>query len=302
MNRLFARVGVLMGGPSAEREVSLRSGAAVARGLSEAGYDVVELDVTGRELRIPDGVEAVFIALHGAFGEDGTVQALLAEQGVPFTGSDAEGSRTAFDKAATKQALDRRGIPTPPYHVLRSGVDRRLDLPVVVKPTLQGSSIGLHFVNEDGQWAEAVAEAASYEGEVLVESFIEGRELTVGIVGDTVLPVLEIRAPGGRYDYEAKYLSGTTEYLVPAPVSAECAEACSRWAVETCQALGCGGLARVDFRMNPAEELFVLEVNTIPGFTETSLLPKAARAAGMTFPELCARIMESATVPDPKRG
>ena len=296
MNRTFARVGVLMGGPSAEREVSLRSGAAVARGLREAGYQAVEIDLPGPELDLPEDIEAVFIALHGAFGEDGTVQAMLAERGIPFTGSDAGPSRTAFDKAATKQVLDREGIPTPPYQVLHNGDPRRLDFPLVVKPTLQGSSIGLHRVGDESQWAEAVADARRFDGEVLVEAFIEGSELTVGLVGDTVLPVLEIRAPGGYYDYEAKYLSGQTEYLVPAPIPEPCARDCRRWAEAAFRSLGCRGLGRVDFRMDRAGRLFVLEVNTIPGFTETSLLPKAAAAAGMTFSELCARIMESASV------
>lgn len=298
MNRTFARVGVLMGGPSAEREVSLKSGAAVARGLREAGYQVAEIDLPGPELQLADDVEAVFIALHGAFGEDGTVQAMLAERGIPFTGSDAMASRAAFDKAATKRVLDREGIPTPPYQVLGNGDPRRLDFPLVVKPTLQGSSIGLHRLSDDTRWDEALADVRRYDGEVLVEAFIEGPELTVGLVGDTVLPVLEIRAPGGCYDYEAKYLSGQTEYLVPAPIPEPVAEACCRWARASFRALGCRGLARVDFMMDREGRLFVLEVNTIPGFTETSLLPKAAAAAGISFSELCTRIMESASVPE----
>jgi D-alanine-D-alanine ligase len=298
VSKRFARVGVLMGGPSAEREVSLKSGAAVARGLREAGYAVVEIVLPGSEVAIPNDVEAVFIALHGTFGEDGTLQALLAEQGVPYTGSHAEASRTAFDKVATKHVLEQEGIPTPRYQVLRNGDPRALDLPVVVKPALQGSSIGLHCVMEERQWAPAVADACSYDGDVLVEAYIEGAELTVGVVGDAVLPVVEIRAPGGHYDYEAKYLSGTTEYLVPAPISEEQAEACSTWAAAAFQALGCHGLGRVDFRMAPDGELYVLEVNTIPGFTETSLLPKAAQAAGISFSNLCGRIMETAGTPE----
>lgn len=285
-----------MGGSSAEREVSLRSGAAVARGLSDAGYRVVEVVLDSDELVLPEGVEAVFPALHGAFGEDGAIQALLRDAGIPYAGAGPEASRRAFDKIATKRCLVEAGIPTPPFEVVAAAAERRLSLPVVVKPSLQGSSIGLCRVFAEADWADAFADASRYEGEVLVEQLIPGRELTVGVVDGEVLPVLEIRAPNGNYDYAAKYTAGLTEYLVPAPIPNETNHACREWARQTARVLECSALARIDFRMDPHGGLFVLELNTIPGFTQTSLLPKAAAAAGIDFPTLCGRILETASI------
>ncbi len=291
MGRRFNRVAVLKGGPSAEREVSLASGAAVAGALRARGYDVAELDVTAPALELPDGVEAVFIALHGVFGEDGAAQALLEQRRIPFTGSGSAASRLAFDKAATKRVFERRGISTARYEVLRRGDPRTLRLPVVVKPPRQGSSIGLSKVTAEDEWAPALEAALSHDGEALVEAFVPGAELTVGIVGDQVLPVVEIRAPEGHYDYRAKYTKGLTEYLVPAPLDPELTQLCQSLAWRTFEALGCRGLGRVDIRLTPEGHAYVLEMNTIPGFTETSLLPKAARAAGLEFGDLCETIL-----------
>lgn len=285
-----------MGGPSAEAEVSLRSGAAVADGLRRAGYEVVEIRLSGRALDLPAGTEAVFVALHGEFGEDGTVQQMLRDRGVPYTGSGPEASHLAFDKQASKEVFVREGIPTPGYEILAAGGARTRPLPVVVKPVRQGSSIGVGMVFEEAQWAPALREALAHDGAALVEDFIPGRELTVGIVGERVLPVLEIRAPGGFYDFRAKYTRGVTEYLVPAPLAAEQAERAQAIAGAVFRALGCRGMGRVDLRLDPAGGLFALEINTIPGFTETSLLPKAARAAGIDFPALCDAILRSASV------
>ena len=296
MDQRFKRVTVLMGGPSAERDVSLRSGAAIARGLRAAGYEVMELDVKGHELDIPAGTEAVFIALHGEFGEDGTVQDRLRERGIPYTGSGPEASRLAFDKIASKKAMERAGVPTPPWEVVRAGGSRTLPIPVAVKPAKQGSSIGVHLIFEEKDWTFAFQDAVKYDADVLVESFIAGHELTVGVVVDQVLPVIEIRAPDGFYNYQAKYSKGMTEYLVPAPLPAPVAEQCADYALRTFRALGCRGMGRIDFRMTPSGDLFALELNSIPGFTETSLLPKAAAAAGLSFPELCDRILRSAAV------
>lgn len=296
MQKRFNHVAVLMGGPSAERDVSLNSGHGVAQALRAAGYTVDEVDVTDTTLEIPDGVEAVFIALHGTFGEDGQVQELLRERNMPYTGSDVASSRLAFDKLASKKLFEREGIPTPPYEVLCGSDARTLPIPVVVKPVHQGSSIGIHRVFSEEEWDAALADASVYDERVLVEQFIAGRELTVGMVGDELLPVLEIKAPEGYYDYRAKYTKGVTEYLVPAPLSDECAQTCRDMAGHAFRALGCRGVGRMDFRMNQEEELFILEVNTIPGFTETSLLPKAARAHGIEFPDLCDRIMQMARV------
>jgi len=292
----FKQIAVLMGGPSAEREVSLRSGSAVANGLRACGYTVQEIDVRTAQLELPAGVEAVFIALHGTFGEDGEIQEMLRERHIPFTGAKAESSRLAFDKRASKEQFLAHALPTPPYEILRDANQRTLSLPLVVKPLRQGSSIGIHRVFRISEWSPAFSDALAYDGEVLVETYISGRELTVGIVDDTVLPVLEIRAPDGYYDYRAKYTTGLTEYLVPAPMPMDAAQRCQDLALQAFHALGGYAFGRVDFRMTESGELFILEVNTIPGFTETSLLPKSAAAAGIGFPELCDRIMRLARV------
>lgn len=293
-SKRFNKVAVLKGGPSTEREVSLRSGAAVAGGLREAGYEVSEVDVTARTLDLPAGIEAVFIALHGEFGEDGQVQAMLDMMRIPYTGSGSRSSDAAMDKGLSKKVFLKAGIPTPEYEMLRRGGRRKLSLPVVVKPLRQGSSLGVHRVFEESEWNAAIDDVFTFGDEALVERYIEGRELTAGIVGDRVLPLVEIRA-AEWYSYNAKYKSGgTTEYLVPAPVDSKAAAICSKAAWDTFAALGCRGLGRVDLRMDTHGRVYVLELNSIPGFTETSLLPKAARQAGMSFPELCGRIIEMA--------
>jgi D-alanine-D-alanine ligase len=262
-----------MGGPSTEREVSLQSGRAVVEALRTVGYDVEAIDLTGRELDVPTGIEAIFVALHGEFGEDGQVQALLKQRQIPYTGSGPEASRRSFDKRLSKKIFVERDIPTPPFEILRAGQGRTLPLPVVVKPVRQGSSIGVHILFHESDWPRALNEALSYDGEVLVETYIEGRELTVGLVVEQVLPVIEIKAPGGFYNYKAKYTQGLTQYIVPAEIPPDRAAECQRLALRTFQAMNCRDMGRVDFRMLPAGELFVLELNNIPGFTGTCLLP-----------------------------
>lgn len=294
MNKRFQRVAVLKGGVSKERDVSLRSGAAVAKGLREAGYEVAEIDVKDRELLLPANIEAVFVALHGDYGEDGGVQRQLEERGIPFTGSSSRSSANTFDKLISKELFVRDGIATPDYEVLGPGERRTMSLPVVVKPVRQGSSLGVHRVFDESGWPAAFEESLGYEGQVLVEAFIPGRELTIGIVGDLVLPMIEIRAPEGYYDYKAKYTSGVTEYLVPAPVDDEATLLCQDLSRRTFKALEGRGMGRVDLRMTDDGRAYVLELNSIPGFTETSLLPKAAKAAGIRFPELCERILNLA--------
>jgi D-alanine-D-alanine ligase len=290
----FRQVAVFKGGPSAEREVSLASGAAVAQALRRRGFRVEEVDVTDTDPPVPPGTEAVFVALHGTFGEDGGVQALLEARGIPFTGSGAASSRLSFDKVESKKVFDRCGIGTPRYEVLRAGGRRTLPLPVVVKPPRQGSSVGVSVVREEGAWPGALAEALAHGGEALVEAYIEGRELTVGVVGGQVLPVVEICAPNGLYDYGAKYTKGRTEYRVPAPVAPEIARLCQELGWRSFEALGCRAMGRVDIRLGADGAPFVLELNSIPGFTETSLLPKAAAAAGIGFDDLCERILAMA--------
>ncbi len=292
----FEKVAVLKGGISAEREVSLVSGASIANGLREAGYDVLEIDVTAKDFILPASVEAVFIALHGTFGEDGGAQTRLEELQIPYTGSGVESSRISFDKLLTDQCLSQHGVPVPRGEVLRAGQARTLPLPVVVKPPREGSSVGCHLVFEESEWESAFTEALTHDEQVLVQPFIPGREFTVGVVDGEVLPVVEIIPKKGWYDYAAKYEANTTRYVVPAELDAEKTAEMQALAMKTFDALGARGFGRVDFRMTPERELFVLELNTIPGFTSHSLLPKAAAAAGIEFPALCDRIMRIASL------
>jgi len=292
--RKYSRVAVLMGGPSEEREISLKSGRAVARGLRQVGYEVEEVEIAGCDVALPPDVEAVFIALHGEFGEDGRVQALLDDMGVPYTGAGADASRLAMDKELSKAVFVKEGIPTAEYEVLQAGERRSLELPVVVKPVCQGSSIGVHCVRNESEWEVSFAEALRHGDRLLVERFVQGTELTAGVVGEQALPVIEIAARNGWYGYEEKYTRGMTEYIVPARLDNDVAAEVQELALRVFSALGCRGMGRVDFILTEAGELMTLELNTIPGFTETSLLPKAAAAAGMDFAELCGRIMESA--------
>ncbi len=288
MARRFQRVAVLMGGPSAEREVSLTSGAAVAAALRGAGYEVSALDVRSETFELPARVEAVFIALHGGFGEDGRLQRRLDGAGLPYTGSGPEASALCMDKRRTRERLAAAGLPVAPGVALREApAAPPLPLPVVVKPVREGSSVGCHRVFRPGEWDAAVRDALAHGGEAVCEAFIPGRELTVGVVGGRVLPAVEIRAPGGEYSYAAKYTGGLTEYLAPAPLEPAEAAGAARIGGEAFRVLGCRGMGRVDLRMDPRGRLFVLELNTIPGFTVTSLLPKAAACAGMDFAALC---------------
>lgn len=286
---------MLKGGPSAEREVSLASGAAVAKALRESGYDVAEIDVTSESLDLPSAVEAVFIALHGTFGEDGGVQRILEKRKIPFTGSGSKSSALSFDKVASKQRFEAQAVATPRYEILMRGQPRTMPTPCVVKPPRQGSSIGVSKVLREEDWPAAAEAALAYGDEILVEAFIDGAELTVGVVGQQVLPVVEIRAPDGYYDFTAKYTKGKTQYLVPAPLDEEATRACQKLAWQAFGALECRGLGRVDIRLTPDGHPFVLELNSIPGFTETSLLPKAAKAVGLEFPALCETILNLAT-------
>jgi D-alanine-D-alanine ligase len=295
--RKFRNVAVLSGGVSSEREVSLRSGEAVAGGLGEAGYNVA-LVVLEREAveGLPAGVEAVFIALHGGYGENGGVQADLDRLGLPYTGSGAAASRLAMDKVATKRLLAARGVPTPEFEVLAAGESRgRLLPPLVVKPPRDGSSVGVTLVRRPDEWAGALAAARQVDSEVLVERYIAGREWTVGVLDGEALPPIEILAPGGWYDYEAKYVAGLADYCFPeCSADAVPVRRCRELALETFRAVGARGPGRVDFRLDADGTPWVLELNTIPGFTATSLLPKAAARAGIGFSRLCARIMELA--------
>lgn len=292
----YGRVAVLMGGPSSEREVSLMSGECVAGALEEGGVGRVDRVVVDREGRFewPDGVEAAFVAMHGRFGEDGTIQGILREMGVPHTGSSPEASARAFDKSKAKGVLAAAGVPTAKYELLRKGEKPTMGAPVVVKPVRQGSSVGVTRVFEAGQMEAALETAFALDDTVLVEEFVAGREITVGIVGNAVFPVLQIVAPGDCFDYETKYKPGGATHLVPAPIPDAVAEACQAAAMGAFRALGCSGMGRVDIRLTDDGRPFVLELNNIPGLTSVSLLPDMARAYGWEYPELCVRILNLA--------
>jgi D-alanine-D-alanine ligase len=289
---------VLAGGPSAEREVSLRSGAAVARALASLGHAVSTLDPgDGRGWVLPAGTDVVFLALHGTYGEDGTVQGQLDELGVAYTGCDAAASRLAFDKVATKDRCLAAGVPTGRFVVFgapRAAWPADWQPPVVLKPVRQGSSVGLQFVDEPGAFAPALREALRFDSAVLMEERILGREATVGILEDRALPVVEVRPKRGGYDYHSKYTSGATDYLVPAPFEATTTVAIQAAALGAFRAVGGRDYGRVDVMVRPDGSPVVLEVNTLPGMTELSLFPKAAGAAGLDFPALCGRMVELA--------
>jgi D-alanine-D-alanine ligase len=290
-------IAVLLGGPSAEREVSLRSGAAVARALRSLGHTVHEIDPLPGGLRLPEGTDVVFLALHGTYGEDGTVQAELENSGVPYTGCGIAASLFAFDKVVTKRRCLAAGVPTARFAVLNSpGAEwpAGFQPPVVIKPTRQGSSVGLQFVDAVSDFRKALAEALRFGGEVLLEERIVGRETTVGILGNEVLPVVEIRPRDGAYDFTNKYTAGRTEYFCPADFPAPVTTAIQGAALGAFHAIGGRDYARVDVMVRPDGSPVVLEVNTLPGMTETSLLPKAAAAAGLDFPALCGRMVDLA--------
>jgi len=290
-------VTVMLGGPSAEREVSLRSGAAVVGALRSIRYRVSELDPRDRNWKLPRGTDVVFLALHGTYGEDGTVQGQLDELGVPYTGCDAEASRVAFDKVLTKQRCVEAGVPTARFVVFNSASapwPRGWNPPVVLKPVRQGSSVGLQFVDRVADWGKALGEALRYDSEVLMEERITGRETTVGILGDEVLPVVEVRPKQGSYDYNNKYTPGSTEYFCPALFDAARTRRIQEAGHAAFRAVGGRDYGRVDVMVREDGQPIVLEVNTLPGMTETSLLPKAAAAAGLCYEELCRRMVELA--------
>ncbi|MFH0899620.1 MAG: D-alanine--D-alanine ligase [Pseudomonadota bacterium] len=294
------RVAVLMGGLSGEREVSLHTGEGAHRALVERDYQATMVDWTeGSDLRdalrgcAPD---AVWIALHGAYGEDGCVQGFLECLRIPYTGSGVTASALAMDKVLSKRIFDEQGVPTPPWKTLSAGADPytlagTLGYPLVVKPSREGSTLGLAIPKSQEELAEAAEQAGKYHGEVLFERFVAGREVSVGILEGRVLGTVEIRPKSGVYDYEAKYLRNDTEYLVPAPLSPTVDHAVRAAALRAYQALGCWSHARVDVRIDSRDGVWVLEVNTLPGMTGTSLLPKIAKHAGVDYPELVERIL-----------
>lgn len=287
----------MLGGPGAEREVSLRSGRAVAAALRARGHQVTELDPVPGKWRLPPRTDVVFLALHGTYGEDGTVQAELETLGVPYTGCDAQASRVAFDKAETKRRCVRAGLPTARFLLLGSPQapwPADWSPPVVLKPVRQGSSVGLRFVDRIADFPAALAASLRHDSEAMMEELIVGRETTVGILAGQVLPVVEVRPRAGHYDYQSKYTVGATEYFCPADFSPEVTRAIQHAGQTAFVAVGGRDYGRVDVMVRPNGEPIVLEVNTLPGMTETSLLPKAAQAAGLDYPALCQKMVELA--------
>ncbi len=295
------KIGVLLGGLSAEREISLKTGTAALNALRELGYDAVAIDAgtdLPEQLR-QSGVEVAFIALHGRFGEDGRVQGLLEMMQIPYTGSGVMASSIAIDKVVTKQLLLFHELPTPGFDFIRPGDSlddlqaRCQQLPLIVKPSREGSTIGITIARTAEVLQQGIAAAAELDGTVLVEEFIDGDELTVSVLNGKALPIIKIVPKSGFYDYQAKYFSGDTAYLLPAPIDAEIYQQVQRAAEAAYRALGCRGAARVDFMLRE-REYYCIEVNTIPGMTETSLLPKAAAAAGIDFPQLVEMLLDDA--------
>ena len=287
----------MLGGPSAEREVSLRSGAKVGEALRSLGHKVHEVDPQDANWQLPKDTELVFLALHGTYGEDGTVQLRLEELGVPYTGCDPEASRIGFDKSLTKQRLIETGVPTARFSLIDSTAaswPMGWDPPVILKPARQGSSVGLQVVERVADWSKAVAEAMRYDTLILMEEKVAGRECTVGILGDQILPIIEVRPKAGIYDYQTKYTSGTTEYFCPADFEEATTKRIHAAVMGAFNAIGGRDYSRVDVIVRPSGEPVVLEVNSLPGMTETSSLPKAAAAAGISYAELCQRMVDLA--------
>lgn len=298
------KITVMLGGPSAEREVSLRSGAAVAQALRSLGHEVVELDPRSEGWQLAEGTDVVFLALHGTYGEDGTVQQRLDELGVPYTGCDAQASRIGFDKILTKERLLRANVPTARFLVLKDASSpwpTGWDPPVVLKPARQGSSVGLQFVERVSDFSAALREALRYDSQVVLEEKIAGRETTVGVLAGETLPLVEVRPRSGAYDYRSKYTSGSTEYLCPAPFDPATTARVQAAGLAAFEAIGGRDYSRVDVMVRQNGEPVVLEVNTLPGMTETSLLPKAAAAAGFTYAELCQRMVNLALRRSPNK-
>jgi D-alanine-D-alanine ligase len=296
------KIGVLMGGLSAEREVSLASGAAVHKALRDRGLHAVAIDVGRDVARVlaDEGVDVTFVCLHGRFGEDGAVQGMLELMGIPYTGSGVMASALAMNKIFAKKIFQASGLTVAPYQVLRRGergaATLGFPLPVVVKPSQEGSSVGVSIVKHEAQIAPALELAFKYDEEILVEQFIKGREIQVGILEDKALGAIEIVPKKEFYDFEAKYTPGMAEHILPAPLRPELYRQVLAAGEEAHRALGCSGYSRVDFLVTEQGECYLLEVNTLPGMTALSLLPEIAGGAGIGFEELVERILMTAAL------
>lgn len=297
MTNLPKKIAVLMGGPGSEREVSLATGRGVSKALRSLGAEVVEIDVRDENVQLPDDVDLAFITIHGTFGEDGQLQKILEDRGVRYTGDGVEESRIAFDKILSKEKFLEHKIATPECEVIDAGQRPKMSVPLVVKPARQGSTVGVVIVKNESELDGAIKEAARYDRKLLVEKFVSGRELTIGILGDQALPIIEIIPKGGFYDFDTKYpflnpaAGASAQHVCPANIDARLTKKIQELALQAFRALGLKVYARVDVILSDSGEPFVLEANTIPGMTEASLLPEAAAAAGIGYADLCARII-----------
>ncbi|MCG2675753.1 D-alanine--D-alanine ligase [bacterium] len=306
------KIAVLMGGTSAEREVSLSTGKAIIEALKRKGLKVISIDVDkdiAKKL-LKEKINLAFIALHGRGGEDGTIQGLLELLGIPYTGSGVLASALALNKAQAKKVFKFHGLPVPKFQVLKKEdpaakgeprqrrgsriQDLKFPLPLVIKPAREGSTIGISIIHNKRDIKKALEKAFRYDEEIIIEEYIEGKEVTVGIVGDEALPVIEIRPKDAFYTYEAKYIKGLTDFIIPARLSKRVYSQVQRIALTAYHALGCRHFARVDMIVNKKNKPYLLELNTIPGMTATSLLPQAAAKRGISFDNLVLKILEMA--------
>jgi D-alanine-D-alanine ligase len=291
------KIAVLMGGPGSEREVSLATGRGVAKALRSLGAEVVEIDVRDENFQLPNDVDLAFITIHGTFGEDGQIQKILESRGIAYTGEGVSASEIAFDKIRTKEKFREHGVTTPAWEVIQPGQRPTIPLPIVVKTPRQGSTVGVVIVKNENELESAINEASKYDRELLIEKFVSGRELTIGILGDQALPILEIIPKGGFYDFNNKYpflnpqAGGGAEHVCPANIDAGKTKEIQELALRAFRSAGLQVYARVDAILSDNEEPFILEINNIPGMTESSLLPEAAAVVSIAYPELCWRII-----------
>jgi D-alanine-D-alanine ligase len=292
------KIAVLTGGPGSEREVSLATARGVSKALRSLGIEVVDVDIRDENFQLPSDVDLAFLTIHGTFGEDGRLQRILEERGVAYTGDGIEESETAFDKIRSKEKFRAHGVTTPPWQVISIDERPTIPIPLVMKPPREGSTVGVYIIRNEREIDSAMAEVAKYGRQLLVEKFVPGRELTVGILGDQALPILEIIPKGGFYDFTNKYpflnpkAGGGAEHVCPARIDPEKTKEIQDLALRAHQALGLKVYSRVDVLLPEDDMATVLEANTIPGMTEASLLPEAAAAAGINYVDLCMRIIE----------
>ncbi len=304
----FGTIGVLMGGCSSEREISLRSGQAVADALSQEGHRVLPLDITTddvagiiRQIQATP-LDIAFIALHGRLGEDGVIQGILEKLEIPYTGSGVKANQVAFNKILTQKALRAAGLPVAAHYCITDG--KSMDFktvwehikstPLVVKPACEGSSIGVHMVRHPSEWEQAFKNALSYGPQIIIEEFIKGREFTAGIFEGEALPLVEICPNSNFFSFSAKYQKGASQYICPAEIPENLTRKIKELSLSAAEILGCEEFSRVDLRVDDNGQPFILEVNTIPGFTGTSLFPKAAREAGYSFVQVCEKLLNLA--------